>query len=68
MRNFQDTFETRKRLFISAFSICMTVPLRGVIIFTDAFFVNDRIQMGLTEFSFRMDLKKLHSFQMLFFF
>ena len=28
MRNFQDTFETRKRLFISAFSICMTVPLR----------------------------------------
>ena len=27
MRNFQDTFETRKRLFISAFSICMTVPL-----------------------------------------
>ena len=28
MRNFQDTFETRKRSFISAFSICMTVPLR----------------------------------------
>ena len=28
MRNFQDTFETRKRLFINAFSICMTVPLR----------------------------------------
>ena len=27
MRNFQDTFETRKRPFISAFSICMTVPL-----------------------------------------
>ena len=27
MRNFQDTFETRKRLFISAFLICMTVPL-----------------------------------------
>ena len=27
MRNFQDTFETRKRLLISAFSICMTVPL-----------------------------------------
>ena len=27
MRNFQDTFETRKRSFISAFSICMTVPL-----------------------------------------
>ena len=29
MRNFQDTFETRKRSFISAFSICMTVPLRS---------------------------------------
>ena len=27
MRNFQDTFETRKRSFISAFSICMTAPL-----------------------------------------
>ena len=30
MRNFQDTFETRKRSFISAFSIGMTVPLIGV--------------------------------------
>ena len=27
MRKFQDIFETRKRSFISAFSICMTVPL-----------------------------------------
>ena len=27
MRNFQYTFETRKRSFISAFSICMTVLL-----------------------------------------
>ena len=27
MWNFQDTFETRKRSFISTFSICMTVPL-----------------------------------------
>ena len=27
MRNFHDTFETRKQSFISAFSICMTVPL-----------------------------------------
>ena len=26
---FQDTFKTRKRLFISAFSIYMTVPLRS---------------------------------------
>ena len=29
MRNFQDTFDTRKWSFISAFSICMTVPLNG---------------------------------------
>ena len=28
MRNFQDTFETRKRSFISAFSIYLTVTLR----------------------------------------
>ena len=28
MRNFQDIFETRKRSFISAFSICMNVPLK----------------------------------------
>ena len=27
MRNFQDTFETRKRSFINPFSFCMTVPL-----------------------------------------
>ena len=27
MRNFQDTFETRKQSFISVFSICMAAPL-----------------------------------------
>ena len=27
MRNFSDTFDTCKRLFVSGFSICMTVPL-----------------------------------------
>ena len=27
MRNFQDTFETRKRSFISAFSVCVTAHL-----------------------------------------
>ena len=27
MQNFLDTFETSKRSFMSAFSICMTVPL-----------------------------------------
>ena len=29
MQNFQDVFETRKRSFINAFSICMTVPLKS---------------------------------------
>ena len=27
MRNFQDTFETLKGSFMSAFSVCMSVPL-----------------------------------------
>ena len=27
MRNFHDIFETRKRSFMTDFSICMTVPL-----------------------------------------
>ena len=31
MRNFQDTFETREQLLISALSICMTVPLKNLI-------------------------------------
>ena len=30
MRNFKDTFEKRKRSFIKAFSVCMTVPLKMV--------------------------------------
>ena len=29
MQNFEDTFETRKRSFLSAFLICMTVPLKS---------------------------------------
>ena len=30
MRNFQDALETRMQSFISAFSICMTIPLMGI--------------------------------------
>ena len=30
MRNSQDIFETRERSFISAFSVCMTIPLRNI--------------------------------------
>ena len=29
MRNFQDTFETYKRSRISAFLICITIPLKA---------------------------------------
>ena len=29
MGNFLDTFETRKRSFISGFSVCMTLPLNN---------------------------------------
>ena len=28
MQNFQETFETAKQSSVSAFSVCMTVPLR----------------------------------------
>ena len=37
MQSFQNTFKLRKRLFISAFSICMTVPLRNGTKFTETF-------------------------------
>ena len=30
--NFQDSFKTRNRLFISAFSICMTAPLKVTLV------------------------------------
>ena len=32
MQNFQDTFETHKRSFISPFSICLTVPLINLLV------------------------------------
>ena len=40
MRNFQDFFETRKRSFIGAFSIYMTVPLilASILVFVMSFF------------------------------
>ena len=42
MQNFQDTFETRKGSFISAFSICITVPLTN---FNDTTYVH-KIKQG----------------------
>ena len=38
MQTFQDTFETRKRPFLSAFSVCMTVPLN----YKEKYYVYDR--------------------------
>ena len=40
MQNFHDTFETRKQSCISAFSICMTVPLRHLEFSMDSFNVH----------------------------
>ena len=37
MQNFQDTFETRKQSFISAFSICITVTLINTVILSETF-------------------------------
>ena len=36
LQDFQDAFETCKRSFISAFSICMTVPLTILLIYEAA--------------------------------
>ena len=38
MRNLQDTFETRKQSFISAYSICVSVTLIHTEILHDKFF------------------------------
>ena len=48
LRNFQDTFETRKRSFISALSVCMTVPLKGLIFAVISF---REISFGMDYFS-----------------
>ena len=55
MRNFQDTFETRNQSFISAFSICMTVPLIPTSKYNikntiyNKFFINWHIQKQLDK-------------------
>ena len=50
MRNFQDIFETRKRTFISAFSVCMTVPLMWP--FNNRITVNIEIAVSASYFHF----------------
>ena len=42
MQNFQDTFETRKRSFVSAFSICMTT-------FKRYFVLNPNVSVSVCE-------------------
>ena len=51
MRNFQDTFETRKRSFISTFSICMTVPLKEELAryFINALVFSDRKSLSTSK-------------------
>ena len=63
MRNFQDTLETRKRSFISAFLICLTVPLKPMSFFvtilkkfdTNICFTLDLLQHRVAHF---LDLQK----------
>ena len=55
MRNFQDTFETRKRSFFSAFSICITVTLMGNFIFCEVSYnhkLSRHNDLGYFEFEF----------------
>ena len=56
MRNFQNTFETRNRSFISAFLICMTIPLipevhsqtsfKGTVMQIEKALTNDRLRFS----------------------
>ena len=48
MQNFQDILETRQRSFISAFSICMTVPLKESLVF--------RARLVVRSFSLRLKI------------
>ena len=56
MRNFQDTFETRKGSFISVFSICMTVLLCDVLSSLFAFEIYIEKKVFGQRFSFLHDL------------
>ena len=67
MRNFQDTFETRKRSFISTFSICMTVPLKGVIDSTLVLEKRIELREGKYCFDYRYKYTKRRLDQLPFF-
>ena len=63
IRNFQDTFKTRKRSFISAFSICMTVHLKLVYFYfitpSKKSFLVTLGQFSLTRKSLKHDIQTL---------
>ena len=56
MRNFQDTFKSRKPSFIIVFSICMTVPL--IVVNYYIFVTND-----VKDFVIRRSLDDIFDFQ-----
>ena len=56
MRNFQDTIETRKRQFISAFPVCMTVPLNKLLLLIHKFLF---IALSQYTFGFFIDFRHL---------
>ena len=62
MRNFHDTFETNKRSFISAFSICMTVPLNRQ---NHIFFMSNRKLLN-EKFLIVMNLQYCYQASLLF--
>ena len=61
--NFQDTFETRKKSFISAFLVYMTVPLintsKSAKLKKKNFFFTKSLEIGNRQWKFR-HLKVLH--------
>ena len=56
MRNFQDTFETHERSFITTFLICMTVPLKSQTLETG---LSDFHKLTLTVFKIHYKKQKL---------
>ena len=55
MRDFQDTFETRKRILINSFSIYMTVPVKSA---TVARAICQKLLREIIKKSHRMDVAK----------
>ena len=60
MRNFHDTFETRKRSFMGAFSICMIAPLRDHLFSTFEKF-SEKLTSGVRNVTFSENFVELHT-------